>query len=115
MKLMKAEKSFPHIGTCSWKYDSWRGIIYSDSKERNYLQEYSQHFSTVEVDQWFWSLFSGDKVVLPKPKVVQEYADSVPENFIFSIKVPNSITLTHHYKKQTSDSLQVNPHFFQLA
>ena len=111
---MKAEKSFLHIGTCSWKYDSWRGIIYSDAKQKNYLREYSQHFSTVEVDQWFWSLFSGNKVVLPKPKVVQEYAASVPENFIFSVKVPNSITLTHHYKKQKSDSLQVNPHFLSI-
>ncbi len=112
---MKAAKSFLHIGTCSWKYESWRGIIYSDSKEKNYLREYSQHFSTVEVDQWFWSLFAGDKVVLPKPKVVQEYADSVPEDFIFSIKVPNSITLTHHYKKQKSDSLAVNPHFLSVG
>ena len=52
---MKAAKSFLHIGTCSWKYDSWRGIVYSDLKEKNYLREYSQHYSTVEVDQWFWS------------------------------------------------------------
>ena len=33
---------FPHIGTCSWKYDSWRGIANSDPKEKNYLREYSQ-------------------------------------------------------------------------
>ena len=112
---MKATKSFLHIGTCSWKYDSWRGVVYSNSKEKNLLQEYSQHFSTVEVDQWFWSLFAGDKVVLPKQKVVQEYADSVPEDFIFSIKVPNSITLTHHYKKQKSDSLIANPHFLSVG
>ena len=111
---MKATKSSLHICSCSWKYDSWRGIVYSDAKEKNFLREYSQHFSTVEVDQWFWSLFAGDKVVLPKPKVVKEYADSVPEDFIFSIKVPNSITLTHHYKKQISDSLQVNPHFLSI-
>jgi len=103
-----------YIGTCSWKYDSWRGIVYSDAKEKNFLREYSQHFSTVEVDQWFWSLFTGDKVVLPNSKVVQEYADSVPEDFVFSIKVPNSITLTHHYKKRKSDSLTANPHFLSV-
>ncbi|MFT5699914.1 MAG: hypothetical protein ACI8ZB_002782 [Desulforhopalus sp.] len=112
---MKEVKNSPHIGTCSWKYDSWRGIVYSDLKEKNFLREYSQHFSTVEVDQWFWSLFVGDKVVLPNPKVVQEYADSVPEDFIFSIKVPNSITLTHHYKKQKGDALMVNPHFLSVG
>lgn len=111
---MNATKSSLHTGTCSWKYDSWRGIIYSDLKQINYLREYSRHFSTVEIDQWFWSLFTGDEAVLPKPKVVKEYADSVPEDFIFSIKVPNSITLTHHYKKQKSNSLQVNPHFLSV-
>ncbi len=107
--------SLLNIGTCSWKYDSWRGIIYSGPKEENLLREYSQHFSTVEVDQWFWSLFADDKVVLPNPKVVREYAESVPEDFIFSIKVPNSITLTYHYKKQKSDALVVNPHFLSIG
>lgn len=42
---------------------------------------------------------------------VQEYADSVPEDFTFCIKIPNSITLTHHYKKKKSDPLIPNPHF----
>jgi uncharacterized protein YecE (DUF72 family) len=103
-----------HIGTCSWKYDSWQGIIYPDSKPFNYLEEYSRHYKTVEVDQWFWSLFAGDKAVLPKPSVVQEYADSVPNDFTFGIKVPNSITLTHHYKKKKSDPLTPNPHFLSV-
>lgn len=103
-----------HIGTCSWKYDSWQDLIYPATKPFNYLQEYSQHYNTVEVDQWFWSLFSGDNAVLPKPSVVREYAASVPEKFTFCIKVPNSITLTHYYKKATSDPLTVNPHFLSI-
>lgn len=100
-----------NIGTCSWKYDSWKGLVYSDSDNINYLQEYSQHYNTVEVDQWFWSLFKGDKVVLPRPDVVREYAKSVPHDFTFSIKVPNSITLTHHYNKDKKAPLQANPYF----
>jgi len=100
-----------NIGTCSWKYDSWQGLIYPDKKPFNYLEEYSKHYNCVEVDQWFWSLFPGDKVVLPKSGVVQEYADSVPQDFRFGIKVPNSITLTHHYKKKKTDPLIPNPHF----
>jgi uncharacterized protein YecE (DUF72 family) len=99
-----------HIGTCSWKYDSWRGLVYPEGKEINYLQEYSRQFSTVEVDQWFWSLFKGT-VVLPKAEVVREYAQSVPPGFIMSIKIPNSITLTHQYKTKQSDPLVPNPHF----
>lgn len=102
------------IGTCSWKYDSWRGIIYPEKRPFNYLQEYSRHFRTVEIDQWFWSLFNNDKAVLPKPAVVQEYADSVPDDFQFCIKIPNSITLTHYYKKKKSDPLVQNPHFLSV-
>lgn len=108
-------KPFPHIGACSWKYDSWQGLVYSDAKDKNYLREYSRQFSTVEVDQWFWSLFASDKAVLPNPKVVREYADSVPDGFIFSIKVPNSITLTHHYKKEKTDSPIANSHFLSVG
>jgi uncharacterized protein YecE (DUF72 family) len=103
-----------HIGTCSWKYDSWQGLIYPNDKPYNFLQEYSRRYRTVEVDQWFWSLFKGDKVVLPEPSVVKEYAASVPENFIFSIKAPNSITLTHHYRKGNNGPLIPNPHFLSI-
>ncbi len=101
------------IGTCSWKYESWQGIVYSEEHRGNFLEEYAEHFPTVEVDQWFWSLFAGNKVVLPKPEVVREYAASVPEGFLFGIKVPNSITLTHHYRRGT-DPLVANPHFLSV-
>ncbi len=103
-----------HIGTCSWKYDSWRGLVYPDTGPFNYLRQYSQCYHTVEVDQWFWSLFDDDTALLPKPAVVREYAQSVPDNFVFSVKVPNSITLTHHYKKNRTDPLRVNPHFLSI-
>ncbi len=100
-----------HIGTCSWKYDSWRGLIYPDKGTINYLREYSDHYHTVEVDQWFWSLFGEDGAVLPKPAVVDEYAQSVPDEFLFCVKVPNSITLTHHYKKKKTEVLRPNSCF----
>ena len=103
-----------HIGTCSWKYDSWRGLVYSGEKSINYLKEYSRKYSTVEVDQWFWSLFKGNTIVLPKPEVVKEYAASVPPGFVFSIKVPNSITLTHHYSKGQSTPLIPNLYFLSI-
>lgn len=99
------------IGTCSWKYDSWTGLVYSEEQLGNYLEEYALKYRTVEVDQWFWSLFGEDRVVLPKPAVVQDYANSVPADFRFSIKAPNSLSLTHYYKKQKSDPLIPNPYF----
>jgi len=99
------------IGTCSWKYDSWQGLVYSEQAKKNYLFEYAQKFDTVEIDQWFWSLFSVDKISLPAAKVVEEYAQSVPDDFKFTIKVPNSVTLTHFYRKNKALPLESNPYF----
>lgn len=101
------------IGSCSWKYDSWKGIVYPETVGDNYLSEYSRHYNTVEVDQWFWSLF-GDNIVLPKPDVVKDYVSSVPEDFKFTIKVPNAITLTHPYAKQAEQPLSQNHHFLSI-
>jgi uncharacterized protein YecE (DUF72 family) len=99
------------IGTCSWKYDSWQGMVYSATNKADYLQEYAQHFNTVEVDQWFWSLFPEIPPVLPKTETAKEYAAAVPAEFEFSVKVPNSITLTHFYNRDKSAPLAKNPHF----
>jgi len=75
------------------------------------LPEYAKHFNTVEIDQWFWSLFGEDKVVLPQPSAVKSYADKVPDDFKFTIKIPNSLTLTHFYQKDKSKPFQANPYF----
>ncbi len=99
------------IGTCSWKYDSWRGLVYSEKSKINYLQEYSEHYNTVEIDQWFWSLFGQNKVALPSPKTIDEYTESVPDDFRFSTKLPNSLSLTHFYREKKSDPLIPNPYF----
>ena len=102
------------IGTCHWKYPSWANIVYSKAKGINYLEEYSRKYNTVEIDQWFWSLFKENQVVLPAQNTVREYAQSIPRDFIFTIKVPNSITLTHYYKKNKEDPLIHNPHFLSI-
>ena len=73
------------IGTCSWKFDSWVGLVYSEKDRAGYLREYARRYDTVEVDQWFWSLFGRDKIALPEPAVVREYAESVPASFRFSV------------------------------
>jgi len=99
------------FGTCSWKYESWKGLIYPETEKFNYLKEYSNHYNTVEIDQWFWSLFTTSKVVLPQKKVAAEYKNSVNAEFLFTIKVPNSLTLTHFYRKNKTEYLVKNPFF----
>lgn len=104
----------PIIGTCSWKYPSWKNLVYSGEKGINFLKEYSAKYDTVEIDQWFWSLFGESNVVLPKPETVREYADAIPNDFLFTIKTPNSITLTHLYPRYTKGRLVQNKHYLSI-
>ncbi len=103
------------FGTCSWKYREWEGIVYRSSNEKNYLKEYSSEFDTVEIDQWFWSLFDGKRPLLPQKQVAEEYSESVPKDFLFTVKVPNSITLTHYYQKNKTEELKTNPFFLNTG
>ena len=105
------KNSLLKLGTCSWKYDSWKGILYSENVGKNYLEEYAQVYNSVEIDQWFWSLFTGNKPSLPDVKTVKTYAEAVPSDFRFTVKIPNSITLTHYYQKDKSGPLEPNPYF----
>jgi uncharacterized protein YecE (DUF72 family) len=108
------------IGTCSWKYDSWKGLVYDPDRRyrpEDYLPDYARHFTTVEIDQWFWSLFpTGAR--LPDPDAAKRYADSVPDDFRFTVKAPNALTLTHSYARQPKGSQrhanEPNPYFLSV-
>ena len=103
------------IGTCSWNYPSWEGVIYDSHDKAEYLAEYADRFNAVEIDRWFWSLFENPmKARLPLEKDAAIYRASVPNSFMFGVKAPNSVTLTHLYKKDRgskTEPLQENPHF----
>jgi uncharacterized protein YecE (DUF72 family) len=132
------------IGTCSWKFPSWVGLVYSTpegapeepstlpedaplfeplreereayetEKQAGYLVEYAQQYDTVEIDQWFWSLFGVDTIGLPKDEDVTRYKAAVDDDFRFTVKAPNSVTLTHFYEKASDGSLRPNPHFLSV-
>jgi uncharacterized protein YecE (DUF72 family) len=91
------------VGTCSWKYPTWEGLVYSRDTDIDYLAEYSRKYSSVEVDQWFWTL--------PEPAIADGYARSSPDNFRFTIKLPNALTLTHLRKTRRETQLLSNPDF----
>jgi uncharacterized protein YecE (DUF72 family) len=108
---MLAAMSRLRIGTCSWKYPSWAGLVYSAPDGINHLEGYARKYNTVEVDQWFWSLFEGSPPRLPRPSDVDEYRRSVPDGFRFSVKAPNALTLSHYRQKTKADPLVANAHF----
>jgi len=118
--IPKGLRGLLRLGTCSWKYDSWKGLIYDQDRSYrpdDYLADYAKKLGSVEVDQWFWSLFPGG-LRLPDPAVVRRYARSVPDDFVFTVKAPNALTLTHYYAKQTPAQAafagKPNPHFLDL-
>jgi len=99
------------VGTCSWVYPSWQGLVYSAAKEIDYLAEYAEHYDCVEVDRWFWSQFGLGKVRLPDARDVLAYRGAVPDTFRFGVKAPDSITLTHLRRKGKASPLIGNPDF----
>lgn len=103
------------IGTCSWRFPSWDGLVYSAPRGINYLREYAQEYDTVEIDRWFWSLFGEDSLSLPQPADVERYREAVPDHFVFTVKAPNSLTLTHFYRKRKTDPMKENPYFLSPA
>jgi uncharacterized protein YecE (DUF72 family) len=79
------------------------------------LREYAQEYDTVEIDRWFWSLFGEDSLSLPQPADVERYREAVPDHFVFTVKAPNSLTLTHFYRKRKTDPMKENPYFLSPA
>jgi len=102
-----------YVGTCSWKYRSWEGLVYSSPLQKDFLAEYALKYESVEVDQWFWSL-GKQSAGLPKPQTVQEYNQATPPSFRFTIKCPNALTLTHHYAEK-GRPLTSNPYYLDLG
>src|SRR5579863_1176187 len=77
----------PHIylGTSSFTAAGWSGSFYPKGlKSTEYLAYYAEHFNTVEIDSTFYAC--------PSPSTVKGWAQKTPDDFIFSVKVPQTIT-----------------------
>lgn len=87
------------VGASGWHYKHWTPVFYPDGLPKSqWLAHYSHHFSTVEVNNSFYRL--------PSENAFQQWRDSVPQGFVFSLKVSRLIT---HLKKlrKVEDPLQV--------
>ena len=74
-----------YIGTSGWHYDHWQRVFYpSGLTKSKWLEFYSRHFSTVEINNSFYRL--------PSEEAFINWRDSSPPEFIFSVKVSRFIT-----------------------
>jgi uncharacterized protein YecE (DUF72 family) len=73
------------LGTSSFTADGWNGAFYPKGmKSADYLGYYSSRFDTVEVDSTFYRC--------PTIEAVNNWARQTPPGFIFSLKIPQTIT-----------------------
>ncbi len=105
------------LGTSSWKYPGWCGLLYSAERyasrgkfaetkfNRECLAEYAGTFKSVCVDGAYYQF--------PSEKYLAGLARQVPADFKFSFKVTDEITLKQfpQIERMGSRAGQVNPHF----
>jgi uncharacterized protein YecE (DUF72 family) len=73
-----------HLGTSSFTTAGWDGTFYpARLKSAERLSYYAEHFDTVEIDSTFYGC--------PSAKTVENWNQKTPQNFIFSVKVPQAI------------------------
>jgi uncharacterized protein YecE (DUF72 family) len=114
-----------YVGTSSWKYEGWLGLIYSREKYLNYfktgppkfvknrfertcLAEYAQTFKTVCLDAGFYQF--------PSPKLLEGYFSQVASDFRLSLKVTEDITVLRFpdLPRYGIRAGQANPHFLDV-
>lgn len=86
-----------YIGTSSWKYEGWLGLIYNEDRyrtrgklskakfQKTCLYEYAKIFKTVCLDGGFYQF--------PSEKMIEGLLSQVPSDFRLSIKVTEDITV----------------------
>ena len=86
-----------HIGTSGWSYNEWAGVFYPNAST-NKLSFYSKVYRTAEVDSSFYAF--------PSKGLVVGWARYTPEDFLFSVKLPQ--LLTHEKKLDLSKGVEAD-------
>lgn len=75
------------VGVSGWSYPEWRGNFYPKGLVRRRELEYaSRQMNSIEINGSFYSLQSPDSY--------RKWADSTPDDFLFSVKGSKYITHT---------------------
>jgi uncharacterized protein YecE (DUF72 family) len=93
------------IGCSGFHYKHWRGNFYPEGLPVNkWFNFYCQYFATLELNVTFYRF--------PKLTTLQEWHEKSPANFVFSVKVPRSIT---HFKKLNDTSRMLGDFYGLIA
>ncbi len=120
-RLARLKARGVRIGTSSWKYPGWIGTLYTESRyeyrgkfsesrfNQRCLEEYAAVFPTVGVDATYYSFPSG--------RLLNEMAGQTPDDFLFSFKVTDEITVKRFppLPRHAERGGQPNPNFLNIA
>jgi uncharacterized protein YecE (DUF72 family) len=115
--LQRLAEAGIYLGTSSWKYPGWCGQLYTEQRylyrgklaksrfEKGCLEEYAEVFPSVCVDASFYRF--------PGAPYLEGLAQQVPDGFLFSHKVTDTITMKHFPRHPRHGKMagQDNPHF----
>ncbi|MET9887474.1 DUF72 domain-containing protein [Streptomyces sp. NPDC006430] len=74
-----------YVGTSGWQYRDWAGILYPEGRpQRLWLEEYAQHFRTVESNNAFYRL--------PDPQTFAAWRERTPPGFVMAVKASRFLT-----------------------
>ncbi len=91
-----------YVGTSGYNYAHWKEVFYPKSLPQNkWLEFYSQHFNSVELNVTFYRL--------PSKEVFQKWYERTPSDFRFVIKGWRQIT----HLKRLKDSVSFLESFFE--
>jgi len=84
-----------HVGTQGWNYQAWLGGFYPEgTRPAEFLATYARAFDTVEVDSTFYAV--------PPSATVRGWYDRTPDEFVFALKLPQSVTHEARLRDDTS-------------
>jgi len=89
--IQLARQADVYLGTSSWKYEGWQGLVYQDhypsrkAFQRRCLAEYARHFPAVGMDATFYRF--------PDQRLIEELDALTPPEFRFGLKVTEEITV----------------------
>ncbi|MET7481081.1 DUF72 domain-containing protein [Streptomyces sp. NPDC005648] len=73
------------VGTSGWQYKDWRGVLYpAGCPMRLWLEEYTEHFATVEINNAFYRL--------PSRETFEDWRSRVPGDFVVAVKASRYLT-----------------------
>ncbi len=92
-----------YIGCSGFYYSGWRNKFYPEKlPKKEWLTYYSEHFSTVEINNTFYKM--------PEEKNFREWMDKTPSDFKFTIK--SNRYFTHQKKLVVDDDFRDRFHSF---